>query len=343
MVQFANLKVLLLLALIPAFIAFYYFVFKWKTRALNRFGNLVLIKKLSASTSRSRQIWKAVLVIVGVGFLVLALARPQIGTRLEEVKREGVDVFVALDVSYSMMAEDVKPSRLEKAKYEISKFIDKLEGDRIGLIAFAGEAFIQCPLTLDYGASKTFLEIMDPGLIPEPGTNLGAAIALATKSFESKERKYKVLILITDGEDHGEDAQQMAEAAEKEGVVIYTVGIGSPQGVPIPMYDERGQNVGFKKDRSGEVILTKLDAFSLGKIAQVTGGEYYYSATGETKLDKIYDEIAKMEKKELSSKKFSQFEERFQWVLAFAIFFLILEVVVSEKIKTKVEWRGRFE
>jgi Ca-activated chloride channel family protein len=343
MVQFANLNSLFLLLLIPIFIAFYYFVFKWKTRALNRFGNLELIKKLSSSTSKRRQIWKAVLVIVGVAFVVLALARPQIGTRLEEVKREGVDVFVALDVSYSMLAEDIRPSRLEKAKYEISKFMDKLEGDRIGLIAFAGEAFVQCPLTLDYGAGKTFLEIMDPDLIPEPGTNLGAAIALATKSFESQERKYKVLILITDGEDHGEDAQQMAEAAEKEGVVIYTVGIGSPQGVPIPQYDERGQNVGFKKDRSGEVILTKLDAFGLGKIAQVTGGEYYYSATGETKLDKIYDEIAKMEKKQLSSQKFSQFEERFQWVLAFAIVFLVLEVMVSEKIKTRGEWRGRFE
>jgi Ca-activated chloride channel family protein len=343
MVQFANLKGLVLLALIPAFIVFYYFVFKWKTRALNRFGNLELIKKLSASTSRRRQIWKAVLVILGVGFLVLALARPQIGTRLEEVKREGVDIFVALDVSYSMLAEDVKPSRLEKAKYEISKFIDGLEGDRIGLIAFAGEAFIQCPLTLDYGAAKTFLEIMDPSLIPEPGTNLGAAIELAVKSFESQERKYKVLVLITDGEDHGESAQQMAEAAEKEGVVIYTVGIGSPQGVPIPIYDERGQHIGFRKDRKGEIVLTKLDAFSLGKIAQATGGEYYYSATGETKLDKIYDRIAKMEKKEVASAKFTQFEERFQWLLAFAIFFLALEVVLSEKVKPRGEWRGRFE
>lgn len=343
MVQFANLNSLFLLLLIPAFIVFYYFVFKWKTRALQRFGNLELLKKLSASTSRRRQVWKAVLVIAGIGFLVLALARPQIGTRLEEVKREGVDIFVALDVSYSMLAEDVKPSRLEKAKYEISKFIDGLKGDRIGLIAFAGEAFIQCPLTLDYGAAKTFLEIMDPRLIPEPGTNLGEAIELAVKSFESKERKYKALILITDGEDHGESAQQMAEAADKEGVVIYTVGIGSPQGVPIPIYDERGQNIGFRKDRRGEVVLTKLDAFSLGKIAQATGGEYYYSATGETKLGKIYDQIAKMEKREVASAKFTQFEERFQWLLAFAILFLALEVILSEKVKPKGEWRGRFE
>jgi Ca-activated chloride channel family protein len=343
MLRFANNELLLFFLLIPVLLAFYYFVFKWKTRALARFGNLDLIKRLSQSTSRGRQIFKASLIVIGVSFMVLALARPQIGTRLEEVKREGVDVIVALDVSYSMLAEDIKPSRLAKAKHEISRFIDLLEGDRIGLIAFAGEAFIQCPLTLDYGAAKTFLDIMDPSLIPEPGTNVGAAIALAMKSFESKERKYKVLILITDGEDHGGDAQEAAEAADKEGVVIYTVGIGSPQGVPIPQYDERGQQIGFKKDRSGEVILTKLDQITLEKIALTTNGKFYLSATGETKLEKIYDEIAKMEKKELAAMKFSQFEDRFQWVLIFAIVILILEVVISERVKTQQEWRGRFE
>ncbi|MFQ5753481.1 MAG: VWA domain-containing protein, partial [bacterium] len=245
--RFANNQYFLLLLLIPFLILFYYFVFKWKTHALARFGDIDLIKKLSQSTSRGRQMFKAALIILGILFITLALARPQIGTRLEEVKREGVDVFVALDVSYSMLAEDIKPNRLAKAKHEIAAFIDLLQGDRIGLIAFAGEAFVQCPLTLDYGAANTFLEIMDPSLIPEPGTNLGAAIALAMKSFEAHERKYKVLILITDGEDHGENALKMTEAADKEGVVIYTVGIGSPKGVPIPLYDEHGNQTGFKK------------------------------------------------------------------------------------------------
>lgn len=308
-----------------------------------RFGNLDLLNKLSQSTSRGRQISKVALLIFGVLFLTLALARPQIGTRLEEVKREGIDIFVALDVSFSMLAEDIQPSRLAKAKHEVSTFIDLLQGDRIGLIAFAGEAFIQCPLTLDYGAAKTFLEIMDPTLIPEPGTNLSAAIALAMKSFESKERKYKVLILITDGEDHGDKTQEYVEAADKEGVIIFTVGIGSPKGVPIPLYDQRGVKRGFKKDQKGEVIMTKLDELTLQKIALATGGKFYRSTTGETKLGKIYEEISKMEKKELASMKFTQYEDRFQYVLGVAILLLILELVISERVKTGREWRGRFE
>lgn len=343
MLRFANNEYFFLLLLIPLFVLFYYLVFKWKKRALARFGNLDLVKKLSQSTSRGRQIVKAVLLILGVLFMTLALARPQIGTRLEEVKREGVDIFVALDVSLSMLAEDIKPSRLAKAKHEISAFIDLLQGDRIGLIAFAGDAFIQCPLTLDYGAAKTFLDIMDPSLIPEPGTNLSAAIALAMKSFEAKERQYKVLVLITDGEDHAKDTQQFVEAADKEGVVIYTVGIGSTKGVPIPLYNERGVKKGFKKDRRDEVILTKLDELALQKIALTTGGKFYLSTTGETKLEKIFDEISKMEKKELASMKFAQYEDRFQYVLAFAIVLLVLELIISERVKTRQEWRGRFE
>ena len=307
-----------------------------------RFGNLDLVKKLSESVSRGRQVAKAVLVVLAVLFMALALARPQIGTRLEEVKREGVDIFVALDVSKSMLAEDIKPSRLAKAKHEISKFIDMLRGDRIGLIVFAGEAFVQCPLTLDYGAAKTFLNIMDPSLIPEPGTNLSAAIGTAMKSSESQERKYKVLVLVTDGEDHGDNVMQAAEVAEREGVVIYTVGIGSTKGVPIPIYDRRG-NKELKKDRRGEIILTKLDQFTLEKIALTTNGKYYQSITGETRLEKIYEEIAKMEKKELASMKFTQYEDRFQYVLIFAIIFLVLELLLSERVKIKHEWRGRFE
>lgn len=342
MLRFALSQYLYLLLLIPVAILFYYFVFKWKKGALQRFGNLAMVEKLAGSSSRSRQITKAALVVSGILFMVLALARPQMGTRLEEVRREGVDVFVALDVSLSMLAEDIKPNRLEKAKHEISAFIDLLQGDRIGLIAFAGEAFVQCPLTLDYGAAKTFLDVMDPGLIPTRGTNLGAAIDLALKNFETKERKYKVLILITDGEDHGGNALKMAEMADKEGVVIYTLGIGSPKGVPIPIYSGTNGQKELKKDNKGNIILTKLDQVSLEKIALTTGGKFHASATGEVQLKDVYDEISRMEKKELGSMKFSQFEERFQYVLIFAIIFLVIEVLISERKKTKSEWRGRF-
>ncbi|MDZ7342934.1 MAG: VWA domain-containing protein [candidate division KSB1 bacterium] len=342
MIRFGNNSALYLMALIPLLIVFFYFVFRWKRQAMQRFGNLLLMKQLTPSLSRKRQIWKIVLLLFAILFLILSLSRPQIGTKLEEVKREGVDILVAVDVSESMNAQDIKPSRIAKARHEVASLIDKLQGDRIGLIAFAGEAFVQCPLTLDYGAAKIFLEVLEPGLIPTPGTALDQAIALAMQSFEAAERKHKVLVLITDGEDtHGEDVMKIAEAAEREGVVIYTVGIGSPQGVPIPVFDERGNQTGFKKNRQGEVVVTKLDELTLEKIALQTGGKYYRATSGEAELDRIYEAISGMEKKELASLKFSQYEERFQYLLGLALFLLVLETLLSERRNVKSTWRSR--
>jgi len=342
MIRFDNILYLQFFWLMPALIIFFVFVFRWKKRALERFGSLELIQKLTLSLSRKRQLWKIVLLIISVFFMVLSLAKPQIGTKLEQVKREGVNILIATDVSLSMMAEDIKPNRLEKAKHAVGKFIDLLEGDRVGLIAFAGEAFVQCPLTLDYGAAKMFLEIMDISSIPTPGTAIGEAIKLATKTFEQRERKHKVLILITDCEDHAGDPIKAAEIAEKEGLVIFTVGVGSVGGDPIPLYNESGRNIGFKKDRQGQVVTSKLDEITLEKIALQTGGKYYRASGSESELTKIYDEISKMEKKELASLKFSQFEDRFQYVLIFAIVFLIFEIFISERKKVKKEWQGRF-
>jgi len=341
--RFAFSHFLYLLLLIPVLIFFFVIVFRNKQKALALFGNLNLIQHLSQSVSSKRQIWKTVLLILAAGSLILAFSRPQLGTKLRTVKREGQDIMIALDVSLSMMAEDIKPNRLEKAKHEINSFIDKLEGDRIGLIAFSGKAFVQCPLTLDYGAAKMFLEVMDKELIPVPGTAMGEAIQKAVASFVEKERKHKVLILITDGEDHIGKPLEIAKAAAKEGVVIYTVGIGSVQGVPIPLYDERGNQKGFKKDRQGEVVMTKLDELTLEKIALETGGKYYRASPGEAELDRIYDDIFKMEKKALASKQYAQFEDRFQYLLGFAMFLLILELLIPERRKLKGEWRGRFQ
>lgn len=342
MLRFAHPEYLHLLWLVPIMIVFSVFVFRWKKRAMKRFGNLQLMERLTASTSRRRQILKIALLITSFVFLILSIARPQIGTKLEKVKREGVDIFVALDVSLSMKAEDIKPNRLERAKHEIDSFIDRLQGDRVGLIAFAGEAFAQCPLTLDYGAAKIFLDTMNTDLIPTPGTAIGQAILTAVKSFEQKERKYKVLLLITDGEDHAGEPLKAAEVAKREGVVIYTVGIGSVQGVPIPLYDRQGNRTGFKKDRQGEVVTSKLDEVTLEKIALQTGGKYYRATGGETELDKIYDEISKMEKKELATMKFSQFEDRFQYVIIFAIILLVAEPLIPERRRVSQQWRGRF-
>jgi len=341
--RFAASYLLFGLLAVPAMILFYVIAFRQKRRAMIRFGSLEMMKKLARSVSKRRQVIKAALLVGVILFMVLALARPQFGTRLKNVKREGQDIMIALDVSLSMMAEDIKPNRLEKAKHEISTLIDRLEGDRVGLIAFAGKAFIQCPLTLDYGAAKMFLHIMTPDLIPVPGTAPGEAIQKAVESFVEKERKHKVLLLITDGEGHEGDPVEIAKAAAREGVVIYCVGIGSSKGVPIPLADPQGRQTGFKKSREGEVVMTKLDELTLEKIALETGGKYYRASPGEVELEKIYDDVSKMEKKSLASKQFAQYEDRFQGLLGIALLLLIVEILVPESRRRRREWKGRFE
>ena len=343
MFRFAFPQLLILLGLVPLLALFFVFAFRQKKRAMARFGRLEMMQKLARSVSPRRQILKVSLLAAAVLFMVLAAARPQLGTKLRNVKREGQDIIIALDVSLSMMAEDIAPNRLEKAKHEITSLIDKLQGDRIGLIAFAGRAFMQCPLTLDYGAARMFLDSMDASLIPQPGTAIGEAILKASGSFVEKERKNKVLILITDGEGHEGDPLEIAKVAAREGVVIYCVGIGSSKGVPIPLEDERGMDRGFKKDRDGEVVMTRLDELTLEKIALETGGKYYRASSGEVELDKIYEDISKMEKKALSSKQFAQYEDRFQGLLAVALLVLVLEVLIPEAKRIKKAWKGRFE
>ena len=343
MFRFGYSHFLYLLFLVPIFIAFYVYAFKQKKKALAAFGNLELVEKLTMTVSRKKQVWKAILILIAVSFLVLSFSRPQLGTRLKTVKREGQDVIIALDVSKSMLAEDIKPNRLAKAKHEVASLIDRLEGDRVGLVAFAGKAFTQCPLTLDYSAAKMFLDAMSPDIIPVPGTAIGEAITKATAAFVEKERKHKVLILITDGEGHEGKPLEIAKEASKEGIVIYTVGIGSVQGVPIPEFDTRGNRLGFKKDRQGQVVMTKLDELTLEKIALETGGKYYRASPGEAELGQIYDDISSMEKKALASKEFAQFEDRFQALVAIALFCLILEFLLTERRKLKKVWRGRFE
>ncbi len=335
MLRFANPEYFYLYWLIPLFILFFVWSFRKKRKLLQRIGDENLVNQLIQSVSRKKQIWKVVIVLLAFCFLIFALADPQIGTKLENVKREGVDILVALDVSKSMLAEDVSPNRLEKAKHEISTFIDGLRGDRIGLICFSGLSFVQCPLTLDYSAAKLFLNDIDTDIIPRPGTAIGKAITTASESFVTKEFKHKVLILITDGEDHGGDPVEIAKEAAKDGMVIYTIGIGSPQGAPIPVYDKYGNRTGYKKDNEGNVITTKLDVLTLEKIAFETGGKYYISSHGESELEKIYDEIAEMEKKELSSRQFTQFEDRFQIFLLATIIFLLIETLLSERRKMK--------
>lgn len=321
------------LLLVPVSIVFFIFAGISRKKKIEKFGDIVLIDKLSFSKSLVKERVKKVLMVIALSFLILALARPQMGSKLAMTKRYGVDIIIAVDTSLSMLAQDIKPDRIEKAKLELSSLIDRLKGDRIGILAFAGDSFMQCPLTLDYSAAKMFLSIIEPGMMPKPGTAIGDAIKAAIKSFTKKERKHKVLILLTDGEDHGANPIDAANEAKKEGVIIYTIGIGTKKGEPIPVAGRSGKVSGYKKDKSGEVVMTKLDEETLQKIALITDGKYYHATAGEFELDKIYDEIDRMEKKELSSRLFTQYEDRFQYFLGIVFILLCVEFMMGDRKK----------
>lgn len=321
------------LILLPIMAMFFVFVSAKKRRDLEIFGDKAMLQKLSLSKSITKERWKRVLLVTAAGFLIISLARPQIGTRLTMTRRQGVDVMIAIDTSSSMLAQDIKPNRLEKAKLEISSLIDKLKGDRVGILTFAGDSFVQCPLTLDYNAAKMFLGIIETGMMPKPGTAIGDAIMTAAKSFIKKERKHKVLILLTDGEDHETNPVRAAQEAKKEGIIIYTIGIGTKSGEPIPVVDEGGKVTGHKKDKDSNVILSRLDDATLQKIALVTDGKYYNATPSEFELDRIYDEISKMQKKGLSNRLFTQYEDRFQYFLAIALILLCVEFAIGDRKK----------
>ena len=289
-----------------------------------------LLSKLVHPGVEKRHRSKTIFVVLAILFLILALTRPRWGYQWEDLHQRGVDVIVALDVSNSMLAEDIKPNRLERAKRKISDLLDMMEGDRIGLVAFAGTSFVQCPLTLDYGAARLFLSAIDTQLIPVQGTALGNAIKTSVKAFRSQEKKSKALILITDGEDQTGKALSAAKLAGDQGVKIYTIGIGGAIGAPLPNSSGAG---GFRKNQQGEVILSKLDETTLQQIALETGGSYVRSVTGDIDLNTIYkDQIKKhIEKKELKSERRKIWQERFQWFIFIALIFLVAETCLSEK------------
>ncbi|MFZ5981625.1 MAG: VWA domain-containing protein [Candidatus Zixiibacteriota bacterium] len=331
--RFSEPENFLLLIVVLFLGLFMFWALARKRKLLALFGDLPLLMKNAPYISFARQRTKAVLLVLALVFIVLTLTRLQFGTHLELLKREGIDLMIALDVSNSMLAQDMKPNRLEKAKQEIRSMIDRLKGDRIGLIAFAGEAFVQCPLTLDYSAAGLLLTVMDQESVSIQGTSLSSAIEKAMASFNQKEKKHKVLLLLTDGEDHEGKAIEAAEVARKDGIKIYTVGIGSPAGEPIPILDRNGKQVGFKKDRNGEVIVSKLDEFTLQKVSLATGGKYYHATAGEMELDKIFEEISKLEKKELEGTLVTKYDDRYQWPLLIALMLVIGEFFIPERKK----------
>ena len=320
-----------LFGVLPLLAVFFLWMFRRRRLLLERFADPSLLKQLLSGVSVVKQRVKPFLWLVAFSFFILALAEPQWGYQIETVKRRGVDLVIALDLSKSMLAQDVKPNRLERSKLEIESLFNTLKGDRVGLVAFAGDAFLQCPLTLDYATAKLFLNDLTVSSIPLGGTDLGGAILKAVSAFEGQEGGERVVLLITDGEDHGTQLERALEEASRQKVLIYPIGIGRSGGAPVPIVEENGQRH-YLRDRSGEVVVSKPNWTVLEKVAVATGGKIGSVTSGKSSLEDIYEEeIAKRQKRDLASQQKRQYHHRFQWPLAVGIFFLYLEALISER------------
>ena len=331
--RFGNFQAIYLLLIFPALALFYIRAFKKRRRDMEAFADKDLLGELTGSIDIKKQRLRAILILVSVFLIVLSLMRPRWGFEWKEVKRSGIDILIAIDTSKSMLAEDVKPNRLERSKLAVKDMIKKLRGDRIGLIAFSGSAFLQCPLTVDYSGFMLSLDDLDVDTIPKGGTSLSGAIRIALDSYGRVGKKYRALVIITDGEDHEGDAADWAEKAKEQGLKIFTIGIGTKEGELIPVTDQAGNRT-FLKDRSGNVVKTRLDEAVLQKIAIVTGGSYVRAGSTEFGLDLIYEErLSKMEKREVENKMVKRYKERYGVPLSLALLLLCIEPFIREKRK----------
>lgn len=341
MLRFEHPDFLWLLAALPALALFYYGIHRRRKKSLSAFAAPPMMKELSPHMSTTKRTGKQLLMLLGLGFLILAFANPQLGTRLEEVKREGIDLFVALDVSLSMKAEDIRPSRLEKAKRDVSALLNKLRGDRVGLIVFAGDAFVQFPLTSDYSAADLFISAVDVDVVPTPGTMIPTAIELALKSFSSDLPTKKAIIIVSDGENTEGDIISAVEKATSAGVTVLTVGMGTPEGGPIPLYNASGVRVDYKRDRAGSIVLTKLDESTLQQISAATKGSYRRATSGGNEIDEIFKELSTLERVEFGVKQVTGYESMYQYPLAVAILFFLFELLLSDRRGTVLIWLRR--
>lgn len=310
--------------------ALFFAVNAWRRKSvLSRFGEQELVRSLTLSLNPVTRFFKRMLLVLALLCLVLALAQPHFRKKETLVERKGIDILIAVDVSNSMLAKDIAPSRLEKAKLELSTLIQKLKGNRIGIVAFAGDAIIQCPLTMDYSAVKLFLSTMSPNLIANQGTSLAKAIAVSQQAFAEKEKEYKAIVLLTDGENHEPDAQGAADRAGKAGIRIFTIGIGTPDGTLLPG-EAPGSN---KKDLSGRVVISKLNETLLKDIARRTQGVYFRASRGDLEVDRLVLEIGRMKQKGFKSEWSVEYEENFQFFLLVAFVLLLAEWFLSERKK----------
>jgi Ca-activated chloride channel family protein len=326
-------KYLYLLFIVPLLVLLFLYNQYWKKKKQREFGDLDMIKKLSPEKSVFKPILKLIVMLLALSALILGLVNPKIGTKMETVKREGIDIVFAMDVSKSMLAEDVAPNRLEKSKQIVSQIINQLGSDRIGIVAYAGSAFPVLPITTDYGVAKMFLQSMNTGIVSSQGTSLDEAIKLSSTYFEDKSKTSKLLILISDGEDHSEGAETAAEEANKLGMKIITIGVGTEKGSTIPLR-RNGIVESFQRDNNNEVVVTKLNQESLTTIAKATKGGYVNGNNTKEVLEYVKNALNNIQKTEFEATQMANFQSQFQWFLGFAFALLFLDIFFLER-KTK--------
>ena len=305
----------------------------WKKRTQKKFSNPELLKKLAPNTSVFKATLKLIFFLIALSFLIISLVNPKMGTKLQTVKREGVDVVFALDVSKSMLAADIAPNRLEKAKQIISKIIDKLGSDRVGIIIYAGNAYPLLPITTDHGAAKMFLQNANPDMVSSQGTAINEALDLAKTYYNNDDQTNRFLIVISDGEDHQEETKQIAENFGEVGIKMYTVGVGTEKGAPIAI-KLNGSLIGYKKDNKGETVITKRNATILQEIAEASNGAYIDGNRTDVPVDTIEKIIANAQKSEFETTQFSDYKDQFQWFVGLGLLFLVIDIFLFER-KTK--------
>ena len=329
MFRFAHIEFLWGLLIIPLLALFFIWARVARKRALKRFGSLQTITELMPFVSKSRPVFKFFLLMLALAFFIVGAARPQFGSKLKKVQREGIELIIALDVSNSMLAEDIQPNRLERAKRAISRMVDRMKDDKIGLIVFAGEAYTQLPITSDYNSAKLFLEAVNTQIVPRQGTAIGTAINMAMRSFTQAGNANKAIVVITDGENHEDDPVAAAQEATKNGIIVHTIGMGLPQGSPIPVL--RNGQTDYLRDNDGNVVVTKLDETTLEEISAAGNGIYVRANNAQVGLNALFDEINKMEKEEMETLVYSEYDDQFQYFFAIGLLLLLLEFVILER------------
>ena len=338
-IQFEHPEYLWGFALVPLLVLLFYLVRFWRIKAMKRFGDYPLIADLITDRPKYKYAIKFWMMTAAFVFLIFALANPQVGVETQEVTSKGIDVMLALDVSKSMLAEDVRPNRLERSKQFLSRLIDKMGNNRVGLVIFAGNAYLQMPLTIDHGAAKMYLRTVDTEIVPTQGTAIGEAISLTLESMETSNTNSNALIIISDGENHEEGAIEIAKDAGNKGLTIITIGVGSTKGAPIPEY-QYGQRTGYKTDQQNNIVLSKLNEAMLREISQIGTGTYSTLGSGSDPMNNILGALEKVEKKDLEEVEYGHYVSYFQVPLAIAAFLLLIEMLISRRrSKTFSNWK----